>query len=244
MKPRPRLGLPALRAWELLDAAYVARTGVTPKAVVRQARRVARSATRLLGGKFRYPAGVVIYMSPSLPARVQNDLYDLGSDRIAHEIAKPLRSSGKAPRLYVRLEPDDTMNRPFEVAVLERDHNIAGQPASGVEAIPPQLALDVIRRWQALEDVSPKNGDMIDLQWLEARTDLPYKQLDAARHTRNRLAHPKDADHGVHAGRNGPASAPPLTYDRVVTAHQTLRTAYERLQSQDHDHSDRPPAGR
>lgn len=235
MRPKPRLGLPALRALEILDAAYVARTGVTSTAVIRQARRVARSATRVWGARVRYPAGVVIYMSKSLPVRVQNDLYGLGNDGIAEQLAKPLRSSGRPPRIYVRLETDEAMSCPFEVAVLERDHQ--GQPSASDEVhIPPDLVLEVIRQWQALENLCPKANGKTDLQWLQRRTGLPYPQLDFARHTRNRLAHPIGPEGGDEAGRTNGSDQPPMSHDRVVAALQTMRTAYERLQSHDHDY--------
>jgi hypothetical protein len=214
---------------ELLDGLYVARAGVTLKAVVRQARRVARSATDVWDARVRYPAGVVIYLSQALPARVHNDLYNLGSEGIAEQIARPLRSNGRPPRLYVRLETDETMKSPFEVAVLERDRE-AQLSATGGEQIPPDLALEVIHAWQALENLSPKIDGKTDLRWLQARTGLPYPQLDFARHTRNRLAHPNDGTNGNRTSRTSPPDRP-ITYDRVVAALQTMRTAYERLQS-------------
>jgi hypothetical protein len=222
---------------ELLDTAYVARTGVTTKAVIRQARRVARSAIRVWGPRVQYPAGVVIYMSKSLPIRVQNELYNLGNDGIAEQLSKPLRSRGRTPRIYVRLETDEAMGRPFEVAVLERDHQ-ARPPESDQEHIPPDLVLEVIRQWQALENLCPKVNGKTDLRWLQGRTGLPYPQLDFARHTRNRLAHPTAPEHGNEAGRNNGSDQPPMSYDRVVAALQTMRTAYERLQSHAHDHDD------
>lgn len=204
---------------EILDGVYVARTGVTVKAVVRQARRVARSASSLLNGKPHYPAGVAIYLSPSVPVRVERDLYRMGGKEIADLIGKPLRRyDPRMPRLHVRLESDDTMSRAFEVAVLERRRATMHAALNGHD-IPSDLVREVLHRWQLLADLTPKIDDKkMDLEWLAARTELPYVELDAARHARNRLAHPKDGER-------------PLTQDRVLAAVQTARTAYERLQS-------------
>lgn len=213
MRPRPRLGLPALRAVELVDGLYVSLTGVTLRAVVRQARRVVRSATHVWPSKVHYPAGVVIYLSPAAPARVRTVLHDMGCEAVAEEIARRLRDhTGRAPRLTVWLEPDETMSRPFEVAVLERPEPAgpARSPEPAAEDAGGALGASVLREWEALHLRVPRETDR--LEWLAQSTGMPFRQLDAARRARNDLAH----------GR-------PVHRDRLLAAQQTIRLAYHRL---------------
>ena len=208
MRPRPRFGLPALRAAELVDMAYVSLTGTTPNAVIRQARRVVRSATLIWGDKVRYPPGVVVYLGPSASAHVQAVLHEMGADGIAGEIAKRLRDeAGQHPRLTVWIKSDLNMSHDFDVAVLERPDTIGARQATAPKFEQPEVSVliaSVLHEWEALAERVPPDGDR--LMWLEQATGVPFRRLDAVRRVRNRVAHGK-----------------PVERDRLTAALATIR---------------------
>lgn len=201
MRPRPRLGLPALRAAELVDMAYVSITGTTPGAVVRQARRVARSATHVWGtNKVRFPPGLVVYLSPSAPATVRATLSAMGSEGIAEQVAKRLRDgAGRRPRLTVWIVPDAKMSRDFEVAVLEREESDRRQAAKAKSrsrwstSETSVLIASILSEWEAVIARVPPEGDR--LMWIAQTTGVPFRRLDALRRVRNDVAHAKAVDH-------------------------------------------------
>jgi hypothetical protein len=170
---------------------YVSLTGATPRAVVRQARRVVRGATHVLGTKVRYPPGVVVYLSPSAPARLQTVLQTMGADGLAEEIARRLRDgAGRRPRLVVWIEPDTQMGRDFEIAVLERHERVGHRRAAGSmsdEQAADGLVGAVVGGWARLTERVPKGEN--ELRWLEQQTGVAFRRLDAVRHARHSAAH-------------------------------------------------------